>query len=115
MRLWARGDLRIPDADEPEPEAYLNKAFQAFGLVFEDELEIEEEYRLWPENVRSFNLWLSLQTQWRSDNGYRTGLDYSGVEICIKNFGIPKKQRWEYFLTVQAMERVALDEWAAKR
>lgn len=115
MRLWARGDLRIPDPDEPEPEVFLDDAFKAFKLVPEGDLDVEEAYALWPENIRAFNLWLSVQTQWHTDSGYRTGLDYQGVEICIRNFGIPRKLRSEYFLTLQALERAALDEWDKKR
>jgi hypothetical protein len=93
----------------------LEEAFAAFGLVPEAEMEIEEEFHLWPENVAAFNLWLSIQTQWRSDNGQRTGLEYPGIDICIRNQAVPKKQRSWYFATMQAMERAALDEWAKER
>jgi hypothetical protein len=107
--------LRIPGGDEPEPETYLNDAFAAFGLVPEADLQVEEEFHLWPENVAVFNLWLSIQTQWHSDSGTRTGLDYPGVEICIRNMAVPKNERQRHFAAIQAMERAALDEWAQHR
>jgi hypothetical protein len=117
VRLWARGDLRIPSENEPEPDEHLNDAFAAFGLAPdpEEELVLEEEFFLWPENVPAFNLWLEVQTQWHSDSGTRTGLDYTGVETCIKHMPVKKKERPWYFAAVRAMERAALTEWTKER
>lgn len=115
MRLWARGDLRIPGPGQSAPEQHVNKAAAAFGLVLEESVVLEEECFLWPENVLAFNLWLSVQTQWHTDNGMRVGLDYPGVDTCIRHMPIRKKQRAEYFAAVQSMERAALDEWDKER
>jgi len=60
-------------------------------------------------------LWLAVQTQWHTDNGHRTGLDYPGIEVCIRNAGFRKKDRPWYFAAIQAMERAALDEWSKER
>jgi hypothetical protein len=61
--------------------------------------------------VAAFNLWLSVQTQWHTDNGSRTGLNYPGVDMCIRYMDAPKKERRWYFAAIQAMERAAVDEW----
>lgn len=81
----------------------------------EVEVEVEDDYFLWPENAPAFNLWLSVQTQWETDNGVRTGLRYPGVEVCIKYAEIKKKDRPWYFAVVQEMERAALGEWSKER
>jgi hypothetical protein len=89
--------------------------FAAFGLVPEAALEVEETFHLWPDNVVAFNLWLSVQTQWRTDNGMRTGLDYAGLQVCIEHMpGRRRSTRRDYFQAIQAMERAALEEWFQK-
>lgn len=115
MRLWARGKLRIPGPEQPEPETHLNEAFAAFGLVPEVQPDLEDEFYLWPENVAGFNLWLSIQTQWRSDMGTRTGLDYSGVDIALRYLDATKQEKRSYFATMKVLERAALDEWSKER
>lgn len=115
MRLWARGDLRIPSDSDPEPARQLNAAAALLGLTVEEELELEEECYMWPENILAFNLWLSVQTQWHTDTGVRTGLNYPGVETCTKHMPIPKKERSWYFAAIQSMERAALEEWSKER
>jgi hypothetical protein len=79
------------------------------------QLDLEEDFFLWPENVAAFNLWRSVQTQWNTDFGRRTGLNYPGVQICINNMAPPKKERQWYFAAIQAMEHAALDEWSRKQ
>ncbi|KQZ34300.1 DUF1799 domain-containing protein [Massilia sp. Root1485] len=115
MRLWARGDLRIPSDSDVEPKRQLEDAFAAFGLTLEEEVELEEDCYIWPENVMAFNLWLSVQTQWLTDTGVRIGLNYPGVETCLRHMPIPKNERTWYFAAVQTMERAALEEWAEER
>jgi hypothetical protein len=98
-----------------EPEAQLNESFAALGLVVSAPLDLEDEFFLWPENVVAFDLWLGVQTQWNIDSGKRTGLNYPGVQICLNNLVAKKKERPEFFMTLQAMERTALDQWSEKR
>lgn len=92
--------------------------------MIEEDLVLEEEFFLWPENVTAFNLWISVQTQWRWTSipvgmggmmPVRTGLDYQGVDICLRHLAAPKKEKRWYFGALQAMERTALDEWAKDR
>ncbi len=76
---------------------------------------VEQEFHLWPENVPTFNLWLSVQTQWVIGMNGRTGLDYSGVEVCMRLHQVRKKEQREIFVGLQAMEQASLDEWSKKR
>jgi hypothetical protein len=109
--------LRIPGPEQPAPEEHLDQAFAAFGLVLapDTQLDLEEDFFLWPENVAAFNLWLEVQTQWHTDNGVRTGLNYPGVDICIRYMAAPKKEKPWYFAAIKAMERAALDEWSRQQ
>jgi hypothetical protein len=72
-----------------------------------------EEFWLWPENQAAWNLWLSVQTQWRTGMGGRESLDYPGVEVVMRH-GVRPKDRRRRFAEIQLMERVALRTWAAK-
>jgi hypothetical protein len=52
------------------------------GIVLPPEwLEPEEAeptcFEVWPENWPAVRLFIRCQTQWRTDNGHRTGLIYS--------------------------------------
>lgn len=120
----ACGDLRIPGPDDLAPEQHVNQAAKAFGLVIEEGLLLEEDFFLWPENVAAFNFWLSVQTQWKwtsvpagmgGTRAWRTGLDYQGVDVCLRYLDAKKKDKRWYFGAVRAMERAALDEWAKER
>ncbi len=87
-----------------------------FGLRVEGgDLPVEEECFLWPENERFWNLWLWVQTQWRTDSGVRVGLDYQGVMVVINSHPIPKKDRAECFRILQLLEYAALEEWFQQR
>lgn len=113
--MLARGELRFPDSDEPAPEDAIADALAAVGLRMESTLAAEEEFYLWPENVPTFNLWLAVQTQWHAGMNGRTGLDYAGVDVCMRLHQVRKKEQREMFVGLQAMEQAALDEWSKKR
>ena len=107
--------MRFQDDDEATPEDAIEQALAAIGLRLESSLAPEEEFYLWPENVATFNLWLSLQTQWITGMNGRTGLNYAGVEVCMRLHQVRKKEQREMFVGLQAMEHAALDEWSKKR
>lgn len=115
--LKARGELVIPNPDEPEAETeeYLAEALAAVGLVAEEPLEVDEEFYLWPDCVPEFNFWNAIQTQWHAGMNGATGLDYQGVQVCMDMRCIPKKERPELFALVQAMELATLNAWAAMK
>ena len=114
-RLWASGDLYIPRADE-NPAEQLAEAAAGFGLVLDKVPQsTEDEFWLWPENESIWQLWMFVQTQWFTDMGVRTGLNYAGVEVCMKHRPIPKREKSDWFVTLQGMEIAALAAYAAKR
>lgn len=92
----------------------MQAAFAAFGLKAAA-LPEEEEFWLWPDNVPAFDLWLRLQTQWRVGLNGRTGLDYSGVESCMRLLRVSRQEWSEMFRGVQAMEREVLEVIAQRR
>lgn len=115
VRLLARGDLRFDD-EAVKAERHVNEALAAFGLYAVDDHVIDQdEYWLWPENEEPFALWLGLQTQWNVSLGGAVGLEYIGVEACMRMRDISRKRRVELFAMVQLMEQACLEEWAEKR
>jgi hypothetical protein len=87
-------------------------ALAAVGLVAEEPVCVAEPFYLWPENSQVFDLWLSLQTQWTCESGCRIGLNYLGVEACMRLRGMARRQREEQFLMIQQMEFSMLKDWA---
>jgi hypothetical protein len=114
-RLMARGMLHIPDPDEEPVEDVIATAAAAFGLVVEAGIDQEDEFHLWPENVKTLRLWLGMQTQWWTDAEGGSGLRYEGVLAGMRMLGIPRKEQRELFLGLQAMERATLDARADRR
>lgn len=111
----ARGDLRFGD-EAGKAERHVNEALAAFGLyAVDDQVLQQDEYWLWPENEEAFALWLGLQTQWNVGMAGAVGLDYTGVEACMRMRDIGRKKRAELFAMVQLMEQACLEEWAEKR
>lgn len=95
----------------------MNRALAAFGLQAIGDIQIDpDEFWLWPENDEPFRLWLSLQTQWYvAGMGGPIGLNYPGVETCMRLRGMKRRKRIRAFEQIQAMENATLEEWARKR
>lgn len=70
-----------------------------------------EPWHLWPCNLRVWNLWCGLQTQWlrAGMDGSATGLDHRAVWADIDGLRM-RGRRW-VFEVITAMERAALDVW----
>ena len=67
---------------------------------------------MWPENVRTCNIWLGIQTQWRSGFGGREGLDYTAVLSYLQTIaGMRPKAIKQTFGVLQAMEIAAVNEF----
>jgi hypothetical protein len=77
-----------------------------FGLRPED--YPAEEFGIWPENWQVFDIFLSMQTQWRTGMNGPTGLDYTALESLFRMNGILRKQQRDYLEAMQIMERAAL-------
>ena len=112
-RHFAGGQLRFNDHEQEQAESHVKAALAAFGLLPEgEEILDQDEYWLWPENEEPFDLWLSLQTQWLFGPLRPTGLNYPGVEACMRMRGIRPQARRRMFEVVQMLEQVALQAWA---
>jgi len=118
-RFYARGDLCLKEflglsADEPKSE--IETGLALMGLYVDGSLELgADEFWLWPENEEAFLFWLELQTQWNVGNAGPVGLNYAGVDVCLRRGDIRPRDRNRIFRLMQAMERAALDEWAQRR
>lgn len=84
-----------------------------FGLRPED--YPEEEFGVWPENWQVFDIFLSMQTQWRIGANGPIGLDYAALESLFRMNGIKRKQQRDHLEAMQIMERAALKAMADNR
>lgn len=74
-----------------------------------------EEY-LWPECVDFWEVWMQLQTQWRTGAAGATGLDYAGVRVWLdETTQFDADHRRELWQCIQACETATLVAWAARR
>lgn len=88
----------------------------ALGIYCEEPVVVDDdEFWLWPENETAFQFWLSVQTQWVVGMAGPVGLNYSGVEMCMRMRRIKKNVQQQLFESIQVMEQAALEEWASKR
>jgi hypothetical protein len=93
----------------------VNEAAAAIGLrVIQPQLDISPLY-LWPENVASWELFNRMHTQWMSGQKGAVGLNYSGVEIVMKNGGVKKREWRRVFAEIQAMEHATLKGWEERK
>lgn len=114
--MLAGGQLDLRVDDEPDAVDTVAEAMAALGIFCEEPVVIEDdEFWLWPENETAFSIWLALQTQWLIGMTGPTGLNYSGVETCMRMRGYSKKVQQQLFGSIQVMEQAALEEWASKR
>ena len=97
--------------DAPPPPA-ANAWGDALGSVLGDAPE-RIEY-LWPDNLRAWQHWLAVQTQWRTGMGGATGMDYAGVRAYLQ-LQVHRKHQREVFDGIRACERATLDVWAEQR
>lgn len=117
-RLLARGELDVTTDHDAEPHDDVDQALAAFGLRLADDApQRERVFYLWPENLRAFNAWMRVQTQWRVGGmGTPTGLDYAGVEACIRMARLAPPRRVRSLLAeLQVMERSTLATWAEQQ
>ena len=95
----------------------MQAALAAFGLHLDGAVagRLDDVAWLWPENERTWRLWLQVQTQWRVGLDGKTGLDYAGVQACMELRRIPRRQRPRLFEQMHAMELAALGAWRDAR
>ncbi|KQT10963.1 DUF1799 domain-containing protein [Ramlibacter sp. Leaf400] len=77
--------------------------------------EEPEVFHLWPENVRTWGLFLECSSQWRTSMDGREGLDLPGVEIILRRSGLPRDRRDQAWHDIMAMQFACLEVWANRR
>ena len=75
--------------------------------------EGSETFGVWPEHREVVELFMACATQWRVIDGVRgtrfAGLDYTGVDVAMRMYGIRGQRRREVFEGVQIMEVSAME------
>lgn len=75
----------------------------------------QDEY-LWPECVPYWQVWMGLQTQWRSDMAGNMGLDYAGVRADLRaGLGLEGEALADHWRCIKACEVGTLQAWAEQR
>jgi hypothetical protein len=114
--LLAGGQLDLHGPEQSDPGDTVAEVMAALGIYCEEPVVIDDdEFWLWPENETTFSLWLTIQTQWLIGPTGPTGLNYPGIETCMRMHGFNKKVQQQLFGSIQVMEQAALEEWASKR
>lgn len=63
---------------------------------------------VWPDNMLACDVFVAMQTQWRSSGFGATGLDYSAIPAVFELIGVPDDLRRDTFDCVRVMEGAAL-------
>ena len=83
-------------------------------MLYAGATPLDEVVYLWPDNLRAWQCWCGVQTQWRTGGmGGATGLDYAGVRAYLDEQGPQGEERKDIFSGIRAAERGTLDGWAA--
>jgi hypothetical protein len=73
-----------------------------------------EVVEVWPENWRSWTLFMKLCSQWSTGMGGRTGLRYESLYPLLDRLGLSTDEWNEMFEDVRAMEGAALEAMHAQ-
>jgi hypothetical protein len=66
----------------------------------------DEDFCVWPENWPTVEMFLRVQTQWRTSMGGVIGLDYAAVAWVLKLYGIEDQR--SLLEDLQVMEAAAM-------
>lgn len=66
---------------------------------------------LWPDNVQTWDCWMSVQTQWRVGMDRATGLDYTAVLAFLREMLPEDADRSQVFTGIRVCERAQIDAW----
>lgn len=93
------------------PAASGDEAFwQALGVPPElrDGIAAQTVVPIWPDNLPALDLFVALQTQWRTGFNGPTGLDYAAVAATLDLQGVAPADRCKLFADLRVMEAEAL-------
>lgn len=121
MRRWARGQLLDPSRSDLSDDEY-DESAAGLGLQIVEADDDEEAAKpppvcyLWPSNVRMYDLWGELQTQWVVSMHGREGLNYDSVIRYLREVAHIRPRRLpEVVGCIRILERTALDVWNEQR
>ena len=113
-RCAALGQIRSAEAQE-QAATEVDQALAIFGLVAQSVPQSIDALYLWPENVRSWNLFQATDTQWTMGPNSAIGLNYSGVEVVMRKYRVKRCDELQVFRDIQVMERATLAAWGEKK
>ena len=102
------------DEDEEQRRESAEEAASAMGLRLHRAPVVSEALYLWPDNVRSWNLFQAVSTQWMVGMAGATGLSYPGVEVVMRKAHVKRRDEERVFHEIQCMERATLSAWREK-
>lgn len=70
---------------------------------------------MWPENWEAFEIFSTLQTQWRSGFGGPTGFDYNVLFAYLNLLSIDQERQCDLLKDIRVMESAALAEMHRKK
>jgi len=69
-------------------------------------------FELWPEHALAWDVYLGCSTQWNVSTGlgvvFWNGLNYTGVEMVMRQYRVPDDQAPDVFEQIQVLERETL-------
>lgn len=99
------------EEDEELRRESADQAATAMGLRLRRAPVVCEALYLWPDNVRSWNLFQAMSTQWMVGMAGTTGLSYPGVEVVMRKARVKRRDEERVFYEIQCMERATLSAW----
>jgi hypothetical protein len=80
----------------------------ALGLSVEDGVCDLADTEVWPENWKSLELFMALDTSWRYGMAGRTGIDYSVLPVLFDLHSVRPKDQLQVFQDIRVMESETL-------
>ena len=74
--------------------------------------EVDKDFEVWEENRQIVDMFMRMQTQWRTSMSGAVGLDYAPLEWLCRLYSVEDQQ--ELFEGLQVMEYTALNCFAKK-
>lgn len=101
-RYWARGSDSLREAIDD-----LRRLNAPEDVIREmEKAQASEDFEVWDENWPAVEMWLRLQTQWRTSFGGLIGLDYVAAKWLFQLYEV--KDQKEMMDCIIVMERSAL-------
>ena len=84
----------------------MKKAAEAFNIITDESIKAAADFEVWEENWAVVDMFLRLQTQWRTSMSGVIGLDYGAVEWVLRLYEVDDQR--SMLEDLQVMEGAAL-------